>query len=100
MYFLLEWIVCLNREDNILKLLFFFFLITSGIARVCAIELLYKLVSDRKGSKVCIFAVNFSIAVEYCPVFLNHGFQDYRVPSEAFVQFMVQIHGSGTVDSP
>lgn len=79
---------------------FFFFLITSGIARVCAIELLYKLVSDRKGSKVCIFAVNFSIAVEYCPVFLNHGFQDYRVPSEAFVQFMVQIHGSGTVDSP
>lgn len=81
-----------------MKLLFF--LISSGKTRVCGLQLLYKLVSDRKGSKVCMFAVNFSTAVEYCPVFLNHGFQDYRVPDETFVPVMVQIHGSGRVDTP
>lgn len=78
--------LCLNREDNILKLLSF--LISSGIARVCVIEL-YKLVSNRKGSKVCMLAVNFPFAVEYCPMFLSCGFQDYRVSNEAFVQVVV-----------
>lgn len=80
-----------------MKLLFF--LISSGIAGVGAIDL-YKLVSNRKGSKVCMLALNFPIAVEYCPVFLNCGFQDYRVPSETFVLVMVQIYGSGRVDPP
>lgn len=78
-----------------MKLLFF--LLSLGIARVGAIELC-KLVSNRKGSKVCVLALNFPIAVEYCPMFLNCDFQGYRVPNEAFVQVMVQIYGSGGVD--
>lgn len=68
----LSGLCVLNWEDNILKLLFF--LISSGIARVCAIEL-YKLVLNRKGSKICMLAFNFPIVVEYCPNFLNCGFQ-------------------------
>lgn len=75
------------------------FLISSGIARVCAIEL-YKLVLNRKGSKICMLALNFPIAVECCPMFLNCGFQDYRVPNEAVVQVTVQICGSGRVNPP
>lgn len=97
-YFLLEWVVCLSWEDSILKMPFFF-LISLGIARVYAIDL-YKLVSNRKGSKLCMLAFNFPIAVEYCPNFLNCGFQDYRVTNEAFVQVMVQIYGSGRVNPP
>lgn len=47
-----------------------------------------------------MLAVNFSTAIQYCPMFLNYDFQDYRVSNEAFVRVMVQIHGSGRVDTP